>query len=179
MLRTPLKVGYHGTTMAAATRIDADGFRPSESKFEWLGSGIYFFEDGRGHAETWAREQHPGVPLALIRAEIDLGNCMDLLDQGWREHLAATHEIVIAQHRAAGMKLPVQDLSKKRHGLDCHVLNLACSMLDQVDAPVDTVRAAFKEGDRLYPESALSDRDHVQICVRKSTAIRRVTVIEV
>lgn len=46
--------GYHGTTQSYAGKIlKEQKFLPSSSKKEWLGKGVYFFDD-RNHAIGWA-----------------------------------------------------------------------------------------------------------------------------
>lgn len=38
--------------------------------------------------------------------------------------------------------------------------------------PFDTVRAAFWEGDDLYPNAGFKEKNHIQICVRNPNCIK-------
>ncbi len=56
MWSTTTVEGFHGTTLAAAQSIERDGFKLSEKRWDWLGDGVYFFQDGpyRARALEWA-----------------------------------------------------------------------------------------------------------------------------
>ena len=54
-VRLPFVTGYHGTRKDAAERILAEGFKKSENDWEWLGHGVYFWQDGPARAKEWAR----------------------------------------------------------------------------------------------------------------------------
>ena len=62
-------VGYHGTSESSANLIlQQNCFKPSQTTHEWLGKGIYFFED-RNHAIGWAnirsRKGHSETAVVL------------------------------------------------------------------------------------------------------------------
>lgn len=62
--------GYHGTGQSCADSILAERhFRESTSKREWLGTGVYFFED-QNHAIGWAniRSKRCGEKYAVVIA---------------------------------------------------------------------------------------------------------------
>ena len=77
--------GYHGTSVEAAERILTEGFKPSQNQWEWLGHGVYFWQDAPLRAYEWGREwlKRRGYdgPVAVVAAEILLVDFMDLLDQ--------------------------------------------------------------------------------------------------
>jgi hypothetical protein len=74
--------GYHGTSQTKAMSILKHGFLPSDNDYDWLGTGIYFFQDAPIRAKQWAIEQHPNEP-AVICCLIQLENCIDLFDVKW------------------------------------------------------------------------------------------------
>ena len=45
--------------------IGREGFRLSQNDYDWLGDGVYFFQDGSLRAWQWARERH-GDDAAVI-----------------------------------------------------------------------------------------------------------------
>ncbi len=49
-------IGYHGTNSQNVASIKANGFKPSISYNEWLGSGVYFFIEGSFCPITNARD---------------------------------------------------------------------------------------------------------------------------
>ena len=42
--------GYHGTTKDVALEIKRNGFRASENAYDWLGDGVYFWQDAPSRA---------------------------------------------------------------------------------------------------------------------------------
>ena len=170
--------GYHGTSASAIDGILESGFKASDTKYEWLGAGVYFFEDAPRQAFAWARDRF-GDEARVLRCGIRLGECLDRLDDGWNEHLRQVHEMVLLRHRQAGIRLPTQDLEGKAHGIDCGVINLACGLQAELGLPViDTVRSPFREGEPLYVQSAFHMKDHVQICVRTPANILDIELYE-
>ena len=43
---------------------------------------------------------------------------------------------------------------------------------------IDSIRAVFNEGDRIYPNSAIFDRSHIQILIRDLSLIEKSCLIE-
>lgn len=164
--------GYHGTQAELAEIIEREGFRVSKNPYDWLGDGVYFFQDSPHRASEWAYE-HYGDDGSVIAAEIRLEHCMDLLDVGWTEVLSDAYDAYLKRIRQLGHSRPTQ--SSGAHRLDREVINYAVGALGEVGIRVDCVRAAFQEGGPVYPDSALYDRAHIQIAVRNPMAcIRRI-----
>lgn len=81
-MNVPLKVyGYHGTNTDIASMIIDRGFNISFNDYDWLGTGVYFFQDAPLGAFQWANFRYPENP-AVIRSLIRLENCMDLYNYG-------------------------------------------------------------------------------------------------
>ena len=79
MLSRSLVIGYHGCDRKVAERVVAgrDDLKPSQNAWDWLGHGIYFWEDSHGRALRWAKEEakHGGSKIkspAVLGAVIDL-----------------------------------------------------------------------------------------------------------
>ncbi len=164
--------GFHGTSRASSGSILANGFDLSRNEYDWLGEGVYFFQDAPLRARDWARERF-GREAAVVMATIDLDGCMDLLDIGWQENLTETFHLLKSDARRSGVTLPVQ--SKGAHRLDASVVDATVDMLRKKGQIVRSVRAAFVEGQPLYPGSALHGRTHIQIAVRDESAITHVS----
>lgn len=164
-------IGYHGTSVHAALRILATGFESSRNDYDWLGDGAYFFQDAPHRAMEWARQRF-GPDAAVVAAEIDLEDCIDLLDIQWHDGVRHAYGGFCAVYDSWSRPLPRQ--STGAHRLDRGVLNYLVQLLVNQGEKVHAIRASFGEGEPLFPGSALLDRSHVQIAVREPKAILRV-----
>lgn len=164
-------IGFHGTSAEAARRILSTGFEVSRNEYDWLGDGAYFFQDAPHRAGEWARQRF-GADAAVIGPEIDLDDCIDLLDIPWERVILTTYQDYIAHLTSAGAPIPRQ--AQGAHRLDRNVMNYLTGRIGGGGMRARSVRAAFREGQPLFPGSALWSRAHVQIAVRDLAAITRV-----
>jgi hypothetical protein len=163
--------GFHGTTSEAAQAIRREGFQLSRNPYDWLGDGVYFFQDAPERAWEWAAE-HYGDSAAVIGAEIHLVNCFDLLDTRWTRLLTDAYDSYLKFLKEAGRPIPRQ--TGGAHRLDREVINYAIGVLAERSINIACVRGAFTEGYPVFPDSAIYDRAHVQIAVRDvNLCIRR------
>lgn len=156
---------------------------PSENDYDWLGSGIYFWEDNPGRALEWAQfvYKHPkhsrakiNVPF-VIGAILDPGNCLDLLQSDSIRIVEESYERFTGVFRAADLPMPKNQRKGSEWAirrLDCAVINHVHQSRAQISLPAfDTVRAAFEEGEALYPTAGFHRRTHIQLCVRSTAQI--------
>jgi hypothetical protein len=179
-LPQPLRVyGYHGTNREKAQEIIDGGFNLSTNDYDWLGTGVYFFQDAPVRAWTWARERYPDSP-AVIKSELALENCIDLLDIDWYPIFRETYAMFVSAYQKANVPLPRQNPERsKAHRLDCAFFNyIVEKILESQDEPIGSIRAVFNEGDRIYPNSAIFDRSHIQISIRDLSLIKKTYLIE-
>jgi hypothetical protein len=168
-LRSSIHVrGYHGTSAEGAASILHEGFWISRNEYDWLGDGVYFWQDAPRRAWEWANMRY-GADAAVVGALIRLDDCMDLLDIYWSRALTDTYNAYLAQSKRARLSLPRQ--TRGAHRLDRAVINYAVGVLAEQGIVIRSVRAAFVEGTPVYPRSALLDRSHVQIAVRDPSLI--------
>ena len=168
-----LATGYHGTHVDYVDSILAQGLRYSTNEWDWLGDGVYFFQDSPLRALEWAEEHHGKSNAIVLRATIRLESCVDLLDIAWWPTLRLTHSQFVEREKA----LPKQTATSGAHRLDRAVLNYMVTVLGESGQAVRCLRAAFVEGERLFPASALYSRSHVQIAVRDPLLIEGLTVL--
>lgn len=174
---------FHGTSDTAAERIRREGFVMSTNRYDWLGDGTYFFQDvaefphsALNLAWAWARKEYPGRP-AVIKATIDLVDCMDLLDHGWAARLRGVHNELTTRARRIGRELPKQ--AGGNRGLDRLLVNYVAGVLADAGRPVRSVRACFGEDERAaFPGSSLFELTHIQIAVRDAGVISEVQSAE-
>jgi hypothetical protein len=59
MLSHSLVMGYHGCDQSIVERILTrdDDLKPSQNDWDWLGHGIYFWEDSSVRAFRWAKTE--------------------------------------------------------------------------------------------------------------------------
>ena len=145
----------------------------SEKSYDWLGPGIYFWENDPVRAFQWAtlpwRKIHrPSV----VGAVIDPGRCLDLTTQDGIAAVKSAYEGLAQLHKLTDEPLPEnRGTEKGKRNLDCAVikhLHRARNKMREFDPgilPYQTVRALFVEGGELYKDAGFHDRTHVQICV--------------
>lgn len=167
-------LGYHGCTAELAAEL-INGERPisawphSNHPYDWLGSGIYFWEHGPGRAKQWAQERYRDS-AAIVGAIIQLGRCFDLLDVDFTAQLLPAYLVEKEEADAAGRPLPAnrgRDDDLGGRYLDCRVVN-ACL---QARPDFQVVRGSFREGPPAFPGGQLVRESHVQIAVRDPRCI--------
>lgn len=166
-------IGYHGTDRQTAEAIlsGEEQFAPSTKDYDWLGSGIYFWEYGYNRAVKWAEERH-GEAAAVVGAIIQLGNCFDLLDTLHTEDLAHGADVFDTLMHLTGMPLPKnRGADLKARFLDCAVINFWLPQLEQHGHGFHTVRGLFREGEPVFEGMAIHHASHIQIAVRDPDAI--------
>lgn len=105
---------------------------------------------------------------SLIRA-----NCLDLIGARGLEVLSQAYSEMEQTLTQSGAPLPAnaagsatdEDLVNRR--LDCAVCQFLHTMREENgEPPFDTLRAAFVEGQALYPGAGFREKTHIQWCVR-------------
>jgi hypothetical protein len=171
--------GFHGCDESVVQMVLKGGsLNPSTNEWDWLGHGVYFWEDSAARALHWAEEmsRQPGSRVkspAVLGAIINPGHCLNLTEpessglvrQAYEEHLQICRMTGTAVAENKGPE------SKARF-LDCAVMNLLHELNQDAGLPAyDTVRGFFVEGRPLYPTAGLRTLDHVQVCVRRTNQI--------
>ncbi|WP_313074942.1 hypothetical protein [Melaminivora sp.] len=176
-------LGFHGCDKATADRIlcaDAPAhLKPSEKDYDWLGSGIYFWEGNYARALDWACERQREGKIqtpAVIGAIIDLRLCLDLFDLSAMQQLRHAHVVLKKMYRSTGQKLPRNVGPTPDKGgrlLDCLVIKTAHQLREDQHLPsYDSVRGPFLEGRPIYSTSGFRTHTHIQICVRNTQCIK-------
>jgi hypothetical protein len=171
--------GYHGTSKQSAQEIIDRGFNYSINDYDWLGTGVYFFQDAPIRALTWVKQRYPDS-AAVIKSELMLENCIDLLDIGWYPIIRDTYSMFVLEYQKANIPLPNQNPQiSKAHRLDCAFFNyIVEKIFASQDKTIDSIRAVFNEGNRIYPNSAICDRAHIQILIRDLSLIEKSCLME-
>jgi hypothetical protein len=185
-LSSSFVLGYHGCDREVGERLIAGApFVVSENEYDWLGSGIYFWEANprRGlefavQLQKWREGKASQIKVPfVIGAPIDLGFCLDLTTSTGIQALTAMHGDFVEYCAKAAIPMPANEggpdlVFRKR---DCAVINHLHNIRDAAKLlPFDTVKGVFIEGRRIYPESGFFEKTHIQICVRNPACIKGV-----
>jgi hypothetical protein len=181
--------GYHATTPEKGALIEEQKrFNPSENWHDWLGNGVYFYQDALEWTRYWAtNERHEGnIPNpAIFAADIYYDGFLDLVEYDSMEQLkrffnrleSATKEEASQAFEAVKIraaKFPEREKWKPRpHPLDRYVINEAVNVAESQGLSIKAVRAVFFDGEKLHPHSDLYDRQHIQIAVRDQSIIKK------
>ncbi|GBR72726.1 hypothetical protein NO1_0222 [Candidatus Termititenax aidoneus] len=164
--------GFHGTDEKCAYDVilgKIPHLSKSENTWDWLGTGIYFWEANPQRAWEWAKE-HKKNP-AVIGAIISLGNCLNLLESDSLIKLQIAYKTYQEITKKQGLR-PTKNFQNRNY-LDCAVINTVCNDYTKLleEKPYDTVRGVFWEGQALYPSASFREKNHIQICVRNPERI--------
>ncbi len=169
-------IGHHGCHREVGEAVIAGKMEllPSANDYDWLGEGVYFWQDDAERAWDWAVRQH-GKDAFVVGAVIQPQSCLDMLQVDSIRLVKNAFEAFHSYHERLGLRLPANrswegELVIRR--LDCAVIQfLHQSREGDGLPPFDVVRGAFPEGRPLYPNAGFLDRSHIQLCVRDTSSI--------
>ena len=173
--------GFHSCDKEVGMRIikGEDKLIRSENDWDWLGPGVYFWEQNPQRALQYAidcasgKQKNNGkikTPF-VIGAIIELGNCLNLIEP---------NSIGIVKQAYSELKDTVSKTNKKmpvnkgpNRELDCAVIRFVHqSNIDEGNIPYDTIRSPFQEGGPIYDGSNFTEHLHIEICVLKEELIK-------
>ncbi len=179
-------LAFHGCDAAVGRRLLAGqiaNLAPSENSYDWLGTGIYFWEADPWRALEWAEAAaenrrmtaRPVMTPYVVGAVIDLGRCCNLLDASTRAEAINAFEFISAVFQASATAFPENQGGADRvlRFRDRAVVEAIHDLRNEAgEPPYDSVRAAFPEGDALYPGAGFRARSHIQLAVRNPDCIK-------
>jgi hypothetical protein len=176
-------LGFHGCDESIGLKILAgnDRLKPSKNTYDWLGYGIYFWENNPQRALEFAEElkkkpqkghQKISNPF-VIGAIIDLGHCFNLLDSKYLNVLKTGFDALKNISDMADYPMPKNSKDNLRRQLDCAVIEMVHSLRETAnEKPFDSVRSVNIEGKPIYPGTKIYNKNHIQICVRDPNCIK-------
>lgn len=185
-------LGFHGCDKSIGEKILAgtETLRQSSNDYDWLGHGIYFWENNPTRALEYAKalQHHPERGKGTIKtpfvigAIIDLGHCLNLLDSKHLQLIKEGFEILASTHLTAGIPMPT---NKSCGGNEVLIRKLDCAVIETTHSynkykttegpeiyEYDSTRGVFTEGKELYPDAGFKEKSHIQICVRNPNCIK-------
>ena len=172
-----LIIGFHGCDKKSYENVilKKQPLKRSNNKYDWLGNGIYFWENSYERACEWAStKENPSV----IGAIIDLGNCLNLTDYYSSGILKNGYNLLKKKCEKAGVPIPT---NRKLHNSTTVLLrDLDCAVIEEIhlfnkenNIPMyDSVRGVFTEGDVAFPGSCFLEKTHIQLCIVNPNCIK-------
>lgn len=189
--KSGLILGFHGCDeyIALDILLQKIKFKPSENKYDWLGKGMYFWENSPSRAEQFItnlynnpQKNKPKIEKpTVLGAVIDLGFCLDLTDYYCLQTLKDAYEYYCDLQISSGWEVLENTNPKNLLGnpdnlwrqLDCAVINLHHKFReDNGLLPYDSVRGVFVEGNELYPTAGFRDKNHIQLSIINPNCIK-------
>ena len=183
--RSNLVIGFHGCDKSVADSVVAGKTEllASTNDYDWLGSGIYFWENNEERAWQWAnelakRKSSQTQTPAVVGAVIDLGYCFDLTDSFYLKELKVSYSVLKELYADSDLQLPRNTTigsssDKLIRKLDCAVVQTALKINAKANThPYDSVKGVFWEGKELYPNAGFREKNHIQICVCNPNCIK-------
>jgi hypothetical protein len=161
--------------------------KASKNAHDWLGNGIYFWENDPRRALEFATE---GMTRPVTRgkitkpfvvgAAIDLGFCLNLLERECLQEIAQAYVVVEQLYQAAGEQVPEnRGADRLQRNRDRLVLEMVHELREKLAAgdptkyqPYTSVRGAFQEGDEPYPGAGFKMKNHIQLAIRDPACIK-------
>lgn len=186
--KTGLVLGFHGCDDSIINDIllGKKELKQSDNTYDWLGHGIYFWENSPSRAVEFAeflkenpqRARSPIESPSVIGAVIDLGYCLDFTDYSNLQLLKGGYELLKTAIDTLGVKLTNKPIGENKdllfRELDCAVIETLHSLrtTDSDLKPFDSVRGVFWEGKEIYPNAGFKEKNHIQICIRNRNCIK-------
>ena len=193
--RPGLLIGFHGCEMETrdALLINPDTIKKSDKPYDWLGHGMYFWENNAERAMQWAKDKKKREQIkspAVIGAVLDLGYCCDFTDSRFIGMIQIYYASMAKKYKEAGKNLPHnKDVKNDAHKdkilreLDCTVIEFMHNYIrDQIVKDLrakgfsdyklfDSTRGVFMEGGPAFTGAGISEKTHTQICIRNLNCI--------
>ncbi|NSL90467.1 hypothetical protein ECE50_026830 [Chitinophaga sp. Mgbs1] len=189
-----LVIGFHGCDLEVRDKLllNSDSFEPSRKPYNWLGDGIYFWENNPTRAMQWAEDKQRKGQLkqaCVMGAVLDLNNCCDLLNT-YYINVLRLHYDAIKSETIRIENLPknidpkgISNGDKVIRYLDYAIIENMHLRINQTrmeeyekygfarTQAFDSVRAGFIEGVPVYEGASIHDKTHIQICIRNPNCI--------
>jgi len=194
--RPNLIIGFHGCDASVRESLfnNPDEIIISKEPYDWLGHGMYFWENNYDRALQWAEDKKRRNKIktpSVIGAVLYLGYCCDFLDTKHIRLLSQYHAIMLDRYKYLEKELPKnKDLPSDKHKdkilreLDCAVIEfMHDGILSQIEDDIsgnglteykafNSTRGMFTEGGPAFEGAGLHAKSHTQICIRNPNCIQ-------
>jgi hypothetical protein len=179
-------IGYHGTTNNCIDSIKRLGFIPSIKDNEWLGMGIYFFEDDF-HAFKWCVDKYRKQYSDKFYIE-DFKNKMGILKSDIIIQSDRIFDLDKIEYRSVFEHIvkKLSDIEECRDKIIDNP-NVTCFVIDHMFRKIglenkyDVVKNTFKINFENYKREKIKIRSavsQVQICVKNKEVIKKPIIFD-
>jgi hypothetical protein len=189
-------IGFHGCDASIANSLinNPEDIKISTEKYDWLGHGVYFWENNYVRAMEWALAKKAEGKIttpAVVGAVLQLNRCCDFLDMKFIKVLQQYYKIMEIEYKFSGKKMPENidipnDLHKNKllRILDCTTIEFMHSKIsEQIEEDLnnhgfsvytrfDSTRGVFTEGGPAFHGAQILEKSHIQICIRNFNCIK-------
>lgn len=176
-----LVLGFHGCDLETVIEVvnnNENIMKNSENIYDWLGNGIYFWENDYDRALEWAEKSKKYENPAVLGAVIDLGYCLNLSNYKCVFALKKAYDILRYKFELLNKDMPKNRNVKNNKDLLLRYLD--CAVIEQLhdinkemgNEEYDSVRGVFIEGEPIYENSGIFEKTHTQICIRNNNCIK-------
>ncbi|MET3108388.1 hypothetical protein AAKU67_002768 [Oxalobacteraceae bacterium GrIS 2.11] len=178
-------LGFHGCDCSIGESILAgqlSHLTKSNNEYDWLGTGIYFWEASPQRALEFAIQSSNGAKVSkgriktpfVLGAILELRHCFNLIDSEALQELKFGSSIAeIAIVASGGTPRPNEGTDFNLRFRDRAAIETVHAYRRINNMPeYDSVRSAFWEGEELYPSAGFREKNHIQLCVRNTDCIK-------
>ncbi len=194
--RSNLIIGFHGCDEKVKQALLNRPFKihKSEKPYDWLGHGLYFWENNYDRALKWAKDKARRGEIekpSVIGAVLTLDYCFDLLDSRFITMIKQYYDLMLIYYNAIGKEIPKNkdssiDKFKEKilRELDCSVIEFMHQKIQEKileDKSVkgfsdfkafDSARGVFTEGGAAFDGAGIQQKSHIQICIRNLNCLK-------
>jgi hypothetical protein len=194
--RNNLIIGFHGCDEKIQQLLlnEPNKIQVSDKPYDWLGHGIYFWENNFERALQWAKEKERRGEIkkaAVIGCVLSLDYCLDLTDTNFINLITLYFELMRDEYKKINKQLPENKNAKQDKNKDLLLRDLDCAVIefmhqrikDEISRDVrkkgysnyqtfDSTRGLFTEGGPAFPGAGIQKKNHLQICIRNSNCIK-------
>ncbi len=195
-VRTNFIIGFHGCEESTRDKLllNPNDLVYSKKPYDWLGHGMYFWENNYTRALLWAEEKKKNGRIkkpSVLGAVIHLGYCCDFLDSKYigliKQYYASFKEL----SDISGEDLPENKDIPSDPNQDMLLRVLDCAVIEHMHRRIfeswkkeiekngnssirnfDTTRGVFTEGGPAFDGAGIFEKSHIQVCVRNPNCIK-------
>jgi hypothetical protein len=189
-------IGFHGCEESTRDKLisNPNELVFSKKPYDWLGHGMYFWENNFTRAMLWAKEKAEKGQFkkpSVIGAVIHLDYCCDFLDSKYIRLVQHYYTSFKNLTEISGDELPKNKDAPNDPNGDLLLRNLDCAVIEHMHQQIfenwkkeieekgnssirnfDTTRGVFTEGGPAYEGAGLFEKSHIQVCVRNPNCIK-------
>ncbi|PZX49951.1 hypothetical protein LV84_04141 [Algoriphagus ratkowskyi] len=189
-------IGFHGCEESVRDKLinHPNKIINSNKPYDWLGNGMYFWENNYTRAQLWAEEKEISGKItkpAVLGAVIHLGYCCDFLDSKYIQLIQNYYTAFKDLSEILGDDLPKNKDVPSDYNGDMLLRNLDCAVIEHMHQRIlenwkkeiekngnssirnfDTTRGVFTEGGPAFEGAGLFEKSHIQVCVRNANCIK-------